>query len=283
LTEELDSGCFASLEPRRNRLSAGGIEWNYLEWVTGQPQATLLLLHGINSTALSWWRVAPALAERGFRVIAPDMPGHGDTGMMPAGFALSETAKAIGAFGNSFAPGEMLLAGHSWGGANALLIAAEKLLPVSRVALIDPVLRFGNRQSLEPMLRSYTAPIGLPFAESYEKMLVENSSWHRCDCYWRAKSLEKVQREAVQGFFEDNAGMNLLEPLGRIEGPLLLLSGDPKVGGVIGPNLLEAAKNTLKPGQGRVELMSGVGHNLHREAYNEFMSVFLPFLQDKLS
>src|SRR3954469_12526750 len=39
----------------------------------------VLLLHGHPRTHMTWWRVAPLLAARGFRVVCPDLPGYGQS------------------------------------------------------------------------------------------------------------------------------------------------------------------------------------------------------------
>jgi pimeloyl-ACP methyl ester carboxylesterase len=44
----------------------------------GTARGRVVLLHGIMSTAATWWRVGPALASRGWVVDALDLPGHGD-------------------------------------------------------------------------------------------------------------------------------------------------------------------------------------------------------------
>ena len=43
---------------------------------TGDP---ILLLHGFPTTRFLWKRVAPLLVEAGFRVIAPDLVGYGES------------------------------------------------------------------------------------------------------------------------------------------------------------------------------------------------------------
>ena len=37
----------------------------------------VLLLHGLQSSGATWWRIASALAEAGADVTAPDLRGHG--------------------------------------------------------------------------------------------------------------------------------------------------------------------------------------------------------------
>ncbi|WP_203658289.1 alpha/beta fold hydrolase [Actinocatenispora rupis] len=45
------------------------------EWGDGDRVA--VLVHGMTTDSGSYWRVGPALAARGYRVLAPDLPGHG--------------------------------------------------------------------------------------------------------------------------------------------------------------------------------------------------------------
>ncbi|MFY9808427.1 MAG: alpha/beta fold hydrolase [Pseudonocardiaceae bacterium] len=55
-----------------------GLELVYREMGDGRP---LVLLHGFTSTALQWIHHGPAatIAEHGYRVILPDLRGHGDS------------------------------------------------------------------------------------------------------------------------------------------------------------------------------------------------------------
>ena len=64
---------------RRSVTVAAGIPFSALTW--GDPaDRPLLLIHGITASARIWWRVGPALAASGRRVVAVDLPGHGQTG-----------------------------------------------------------------------------------------------------------------------------------------------------------------------------------------------------------
>ncbi len=56
-------------------------------WIGGDPAGTpVLLWHGFLGSRFSWHRVMPLLAQAGYRVIAPDMRGYGDSSK-PAGTA----------------------------------------------------------------------------------------------------------------------------------------------------------------------------------------------------
>jgi pimeloyl-ACP methyl ester carboxylesterase len=54
---------------------AGGVRFHYLTAGHGPP---LILLHGYAETSRMWRPILPLLAER-FTVIAPDLPGIGDS------------------------------------------------------------------------------------------------------------------------------------------------------------------------------------------------------------
>ncbi|WP_317628661.1 alpha/beta fold hydrolase [Gordonia hankookensis] len=41
----------------------------------GEGDRVAVLLHGMTTDSGSWWAVGPALAARGYRVVAPDLPG----------------------------------------------------------------------------------------------------------------------------------------------------------------------------------------------------------------
>lgn len=62
-------------------IQAGKFEWFYRETAPiGQELGTVVLLHGIPSLSHSWTAVMPALGEQGFRSIAPDWLGFGQSG-----------------------------------------------------------------------------------------------------------------------------------------------------------------------------------------------------------
>lgn len=54
---------------------AGGL--HVREWGVGDRVA--LLLHGQLGSSATWWQVGPAIAAHGYRVVALDLPGHGDS------------------------------------------------------------------------------------------------------------------------------------------------------------------------------------------------------------
>ncbi|MEU6860736.1 alpha/beta fold hydrolase [Glycomyces sp. NPDC046736] len=99
------------------------------EWGAGDRVA--VLIHGLSTSSRSWSRLAPELARRGYRVLAPDLAGHGKS---PRG-AYSREAWADD-LAASLPGGPELAIGHSLG-AVLLAMLAERLAP-GRAVYLDP-------------------------------------------------------------------------------------------------------------------------------------------------
>ena len=120
------------------KIKSEDIEWVYSEG--GNPQnPTIMLLHGLSGTRDNWNRVARYLTPN-YHVIIPDLPAHGET-KVPAGFDLSiaNLAEKLRRFADAAKIDPNLhIAGHSMGGAIAMLYSAQYPLEVQSVLLVDP-------------------------------------------------------------------------------------------------------------------------------------------------
>ncbi len=74
------------LRPDRYALRRAAPRGFELTWVDEGRGPVLLLLHGWPETKRIWWRNVGPLAKAGFRVIAPDLRGFGDSEVAPDGF-----------------------------------------------------------------------------------------------------------------------------------------------------------------------------------------------------
>jgi pimeloyl-ACP methyl ester carboxylesterase len=112
---------------------------------TGDGDGTsVLLLHGVPQTSSMWRDVAPALADSGRRVLAPDLPGLG--GSSYAGpFDVAAVTKQIVALLDVEVPGRRVdVVGHDWGGSVALGLTGGYPERVRRLALANTVFRHVN-------------------------------------------------------------------------------------------------------------------------------------------
>lgn len=89
----------------------------------GAERMTVLLLHGWAGTAdLNWSHAYGPLAAAGYRVLAPDLPGHG-AGARDTTFSLEAAADSAAQLVRSSGVARVVVVGHSMGGSIALLLA----------------------------------------------------------------------------------------------------------------------------------------------------------------
>lgn len=109
-------------------IQAGALRWRVQRaGLAGSPR--LLLLHGTGSSLQSWAACLPGLAEH-FRLLIPDLPGHGGTEVFADGEAgPARMAQALAALLAALDWQPELVAGHSAGAAVMVQMALDGLLP----------------------------------------------------------------------------------------------------------------------------------------------------------
>ncbi|MCW2497849.1 MAG: putative hydrolase [Jatrophihabitans sp.] len=94
-----------------------GHDWvSYLE-AGPRDGPPVLLLHGLLSDATTWELALPALASHGLRVIALDLPGHGDSAKPRGTYLLDDFAIALDRVLPLLGMESATVVGHSFGGA----------------------------------------------------------------------------------------------------------------------------------------------------------------------
>jgi pimeloyl-ACP methyl ester carboxylesterase len=119
----------------------GGQQVHYLAWGTWSA-APVVCLHGGGQTAYMYEEMGAALRDRWF-VVAPDLPGHGDSDADPAlnlpsgGLDRRSLAASVIAFLDFVGIERARFVGASLGGITSLTIAAMQPERVAGIALID--------------------------------------------------------------------------------------------------------------------------------------------------
>src|SRR5215831_8831115 len=151
------------------------------EWGTGDR--TAVLIHGITSDSGGWWRFGPELAARGYRVLAPDLRGHGRS---PRG-EYSLEAWADDVLESVPAQPELAL-GHSLGGLT-LATAVDRMRP-ARAVYEDPAWRVRAAAT-----NGFRAQKGWDRAQ----VAAANPRWPAADVEAKLVALECWDPETVHG------------------------------------------------------------------------------------
>src|SRR5258708_5099529 len=113
-----------------------GAKLHYLSAGHGTP---LILLHGYAETSLMWKPIIPALAKR-FTVIAPDLPGIGNSDIPANGLDMKSAAIRIHNLAKSLGVQKAEIVGHDIGLMVAYAYAAQFPAEVTKLVLMDAFL-----------------------------------------------------------------------------------------------------------------------------------------------
>ena len=148
--------------PDRLDVDLGHLRLHALTW--GDPSAPLAIcLHGFPDSAWTWRHLGPALAEVGYRVVAPftrgyspsEVPADGDYHVAALAYDALELHRALD--GDDRA----VLIGHDWGAMTVHAIAARADHPFRRlIALAVPPIAAIRERSVGARLRLLPGQLG---------------------------------------------------------------------------------------------------------------------------
>jgi pimeloyl-ACP methyl ester carboxylesterase len=98
-----------------NFISSTGSSLAGLVWA-GNPEHTILLVHGLGSNARTWIRVAELLNAKGSQVVAYDQRSHGKSERVEAGFDFKTYIADLQLVIGSVTTAPSVTVGQSWGG-----------------------------------------------------------------------------------------------------------------------------------------------------------------------
>lgn len=221
-----------------------------LTWGSGDRVA--VLIHGMLGAATQYHSVGPALAARGYRAIAVDLPGHGEAPAAP-GADMDDFVDAV-----LRAASEPALAiGHSLG-AIVLLHALPRLRP-ERAVYVDVPLDGGNSRSTPDARERLTAARAM----RTEAQLLTRPGWSAED--------RRVEAQAAERFDVDTAVSLERSYAGRAAGvpsvPSLVVRADPSR-----YVSAERARELEELGY-LVRSVPGAGHSVWYGRLDDFMGV----------
>ena len=219
----------------------------------GSGERTALLIHGIMSDSRTWRRVGPALAERGYRVVAVDLRGHGASRRADA-YAPADYAADVVETASELIPGGVDLAiGHSLGGLT-LACAVDALRP-GKAVYVDPAWSLGTA-GIDP-----AAFVQFAAAATPDTIAAMNPKWEQADI--------EVELETLSVWDPQTALYlsSLTETVGLPEKavvPSLVMLADNSF-------LINAQDaRALRQRGFEVRTVPGAGHTVHRDDFEGF-------------
>ncbi len=223
----------------------------------------MLLVHGLSSTSVSWWRVAPAIADAGFRATAVDLRGHGDAPRAER-YSLVDYASDL--------PGEdwFAVVGHSLGGAAAVL-AAQRDGFTRHLALLDPVLLI-TRDEWQATIDDQLSELSL----DVRALGALKPHWHERDRAAKLAGIRQTDAHVIEHSFTDNERWDVTAEATALAVPTLLLRGDPAVYTMLADETVDAlaAANPLVD----YRVVADAGHSPHRDRPEETIDEVLGWL-----
>jgi len=235
-------------------------------WGDSGPRA--VLVHGVTAWSNTWWRLGPALADRGWDVTAVDLRGHGDSPRAGPTMHLDELGadlvETIGA-------GVDLIVGHSLGALTSLSALNLEPLFAGRAVLEEPPgMTTVDRELLAALIAADVEGAGSDRDGFTANLARSNPRWHERDVHEAVEGALRCDGEAIvratatRDLSWDLAG--LVAPLGLPLMALLALDGTESFGTEVESSALvgeERARFIEALGENEHHVIDG-GHCIHR-------------------
>jgi pimeloyl-ACP methyl ester carboxylesterase len=270
----------------------------------GGPLA--LLIHGVTSSSRTWWRLAPELVRRGYRVLALDLRGHGASPPVDDELVLGdltadvvETLRALGprrpenaldaagARGPGAARGAAesrryggedqgptidLLIGHSLGALVALDLLATVPGVARRLVLEDPPGPTGvDWPAMSEGIRADGRRARSDPEAMRRELVAGNPAWVPEEADRRLADLVACDSDGIAAALSRTTAFDLIGLASAVRVPTLLVIGLERLGSaLLGPD--RPALVAALDGHADVEVLD-TGHNLHREAFTRYLEV----------
>jgi pimeloyl-ACP methyl ester carboxylesterase len=267
--------------------NVSGVTFHYL--AAGQGP-TVILLHGYAETSRMWEHIIPQLAAR-FSVIAPDLPGIGDSSVPSDGLNMKTAAVRVHALAASLGVQKAEVVGHDIGLMVAYAYAAQFPDEVTKLVLMDAFLPgVGDWQTVfnDPNMWHFR------FHGPTPEALVAGRERAYYEHYWndfaadKNHSLPEADREAYTVAYARpgrmRAGWSYFESFPqdardfaqfsqtKLAMPVLSIGGEKSLGDFLGQQIKVAASNVT------VIVEKNTGHWLMEENSKETNEALLNFL-----
>ena len=229
-----------------------GIDINYRTLGQGMP---FLILHGWGSRSEKWQEVGRMIAEKGFKVIIPDLPGFGKSQTPKAPWDLDSYCGFVESFIKAIGLNRFYLSGHSFGGAVAVKYCLNFPGKIEKLFLIDAACfrRANHRKRIFYVIAKifkifHFLPLYNQLRKVFYKLIVGRSDYI---------DMEGVMKDSYLKIIREDLG----SILSAVQTPTIIIWGEKD--GIT--TTKEAYKINEEIKVSKLEIIPGVGHSPHRK------------------
>jgi pimeloyl-ACP methyl ester carboxylesterase len=261
-----------------------------LHYLTAGRGPAVLLLHGYAETSRMWRPIIPLLAER-FTIIAPDLPGIGDSEIPEHGIDMKTSATRIHSLLHSLGAGKARVVGHDIGLMVAYAFARQFPTETEKLIVMDAFL-----PGVPGWEGIYNAPNvwHFRFNGPYPEALVKGRERTYFEYFWnvfaadKTRSIPEADRKAYTeaysrpgrmragwayfaswpGLAKDFAQLSQT----KLTMPVLSIGGDKSLGNELAEQMKLVASDVT------VIVLKDTGHWLMEERPKETMDALIKFL-----
>ncbi|WP_170577508.1 alpha/beta fold hydrolase [Ruegeria arenilitoris] len=235
----------------------------------------VVLLHGVGLRAEAWGGQIEPLVSAGYRVVCPDMLGHGET-PFTASSGLNSFAAPIAALLNEPA----VLIGHSMGALIATQIAASDNRNVKGVAALNAIYKRSDAARQAVLSRAHALDAQQPNDASVtlRRWFAESALTERDACARWLQEVDPRAYKAAYTVFAENDGPTEAQ-LAAVTCPAMFVTGADE------PNstpVMSLQMASLAP-KGRAEIIPGAAHMMPMTHAAQVNATLLPFVQECLT
>lgn len=225
----------------------------------------VLLLHGWGTSAQNWLPLIRDLS-REHMVIAPDFPGHGETGRPPEPWGVPEYMLWTEALLDQLQLPRVQIVAHSFGGRVTLMLASAYPDRVHRVVITGGA-GLRPRKTVKSRLRGISYKVLKSFAANNEPLR------RKLQAKYGSADYNALDDEMKKTFVKV-VNLDLRSTLARIHAPVLLVWGSEDTAT---PLYMGRIMEREIPDAGIV-VFEGAGHYAYLDRYAEFYPIVRHFL-----
>ncbi len=250
---------------------------------TGGSKAPLILCHGLTDNGLCWLRIAQIL-EKDYDLIMYDARGHGLSEVPSGGYTAEDHAADVVCLIEALGLERPHLLGHSMGAATVSVIIANHPQLVGRAILEDPPW-FDPDKVKHPLKDQQTTRDewqeellnrkAMVLAEKIAYGHEIHPTWHEIEFGPWCESTQQADPVVLNYIAEKHTPWREIIP--KIKTPTLLITADVEAEALVSPKV---AAEIAQQANIEVVHISGAGHSIRREQFEQYVEVVTTFLMN---